>query len=270
MYSLDDDQAKSFEELGFAGPFDLLDVPQAIFSTSVLSHAKSRMFFWHRMLSRMPVVSGCFPISRWGAAKWHKGLHAVNGEAYRLGADRRIVERVRQILGPDVLLCGSMLINQRPGTSHIWHCDIEHGDWNGLTVWVALRNVSEKSTLRVISRSQSIPSPPPASQNSEFVLAEAQRHDPACRELALPAKPGQFYILASQLWHSSWNEASETRYAILFQYCATDVQVRWPVRALMHKTRLPIKVAYRVPCYLVSGEDHHRENLLVNAPDRRA
>jgi len=266
MYFLDGDQVRSFSELGFAGPFDLLDVPAANSLTKVLRRAKSRMFFWHRVLSRVPLMNTCFPLSRWGAAKSKKGIHAVNGEAWRLGADRRVVERVSQILGPDVLLGSSIVINQRPGASHYWHYDVEARDWNGLTVWVALANVSMKSTLRIITRSQRISLPPPVGQNDELVLAEAQRHDAACRELVLPAEPGQFYLLARYLWHSSRNESSKKRYAMVLHYCRTDVEVRWPVGDLMHKTDLPIKAAYKIPCCLVSGEDRHQKNLLVNPP----
>ncbi len=266
MCLMDGDQAKSFRVLGFAGPFRLVDTPVANSLTKVLSRAKSRMFFWHRVLSRVPLMKKRFPfpVSRWGTAKWIKGIHAVNGEVYRLGADRRVVDHVSQILGPDVLLCGSVMINQRPGAFHYWHSDVEHRDWNGLTVWVALANVSMKSTLRIITRSQRIPLPPPADLKDELVLAEAQRHDPACRELVLPAEPGQFYLHAGHLWHSTRNESSKTRYAIIFQYCRTDVEVRWPLR--YSDWREDIKVPYKVPCCLVSGEDRHQKNLLVKPP----
>ena len=266
MYFLDSDQAESFRELGFAGPFDLLDVPVANSLTKVLSRAKSRMFFWHRVLSRVPLMKACFPLSRWGAAKSKKGIHAVNGDAYRLGSDRRVVERVSQVLGPDVLLCSSMVINQRPGASHYWHYDIEARDWNGLTVWVALANVSRKSTLQIITRSHRIPSPPPFGLSDELIVAEAQRHDAACRKLALPAEPGQFYILARRLWHSSRNESSKKRSAMVLHYCKPDVEVRWPVADLGDETKQYIKAAYKIPCCLVSGEDRHQMNLLVNPP----
>ncbi len=273
MYLMDGYRAKSFRELGFAGPFRLIDTPVANSLTKVLSRAKSRMFFWHRVLSRVPLMNKRFPVSRWGTAKWIKGIHAVNGEVYRLGADRRVVDHVSQILGPDVLLCGSIMINQRPGAFHRWHSDVEHRDWNGLTVWVALANVSMKSTLRIITRSQRIPLPPPADLKDELVLAEAQRHDPACRELVLPAEPGQFYLLAGPLWHSSWNESSKTRYALIFDYCRTDVEVRWPVRDRMKDwvdanpaERVLYKVPFKLPCCLVSGEDRHQKNLLVKPP----
>ena len=166
-------------------------------------------------------MSTCFPISRWGSAKSEKGIHAVSRDAYRLGADRRVVERVSQILGPDVLLSSSVLINQRPGAFHYWHEDSEARDWNGLSVWVAMANSSKKGGLRIITRSHRIPSPPPLGLNNEQVLAEAQRYDVACKELVPPAEPGQFYILARRLWHSSWNKSSRKRYAVVFHYCRT-------------------------------------------------
>ncbi len=263
---MDVDQTRSFEDLGYAGPFDLIDIPDANGLAKALNRAKSRMFFWHRVLSRVPLMKTCFPISRWGAAKSKKGIHAVYGEAYRLGSDRRVVDRVTQVLGPDVLLCSSIVINQRPGASHYWHYDIEARDWNGLTVWVALANVSRKSTLQIITRSHRIPSPPPLGLNDELIVAEARRHEAACRKLVLPVEPGQFYILARHLWHSSRNESSKKRSTMVLHYCRTDAEVRWPVADLRDETKLYIKAAYKIPCCLVSGEDRHRKNLLVAPP----
>ncbi len=264
------DQTRSFQESGFAGPFNLIDTPDVNALTKALSRAKSRMFFWHRMLSRMPLIDKWFPLSRWGTAKWEKGIHAVSGEAFHLGADHRIVERVSQLLGPDLLLSGSMVINQRPGDFHSWHVDVEQGEWKGVTVWVALANVTTKSTLRVVAGSHRIGMSPPAGPTTalddEAVLAEARRHEADCQILSLVAEPGQFYILAGDLWHSTWNESSKIRYAVIFQYCRPDVQVRWPVRERLHNTELPIKAAYKIPCFLVSGEDRHQKNLLAAPP----
>lgn len=270
MYLMDEFQIGSFQQLGFAGPFDLVDAPAAEALTRGLSRAKSRMFFRHRVLSRVPLMNTRFPITRWGTAKWQKGIHAVSGEVYRLGADRRIVGRVAQILGPDVLLSGSMVINQRPGAFHSWHVDAEQMEWNGVTAWLALENVSAKNTLRVVAGSQLIGLPPPpydeVGLNDDLVLAEAQRHDPDCRVLSLPAGPGQFYIFARGLWHASGNHSTRTRYAIVLQYCSPNVAVRWPVQSLMHKTKLPVKAAYEIPCCLVSGKDRFQKNLLVAPP----
>ena len=211
-----------------------------------------------------------FPRSRWGTAKWQKGMHAVNSETFRLGSDARIVTRVSQILGPDLLLSGSMVINQRPGHFHAWHVDAEQLDWQGVTVWVALANVTARSTMRVVTGSHRIAGRPPTGgrtgPNDDAVLAEARRHAPDSRILSLPAAPGQFYMLASHLWHSTWNETGKLRHAVIFQYCRPDVPVRWPVRARLHDPLLPIKAPYEVPCCLVSGEDHHQKNLLVTPP----
>jgi len=133
-----------------------------------------------------------------------------------------------------------------------------------------LANVTTKSNLRVVAGSHRIGMPPPAGPakalDDEAVLAEARGYEADCQILSLVAEPGQFYILAGDLWHSTWNQSSKRRSAVIFQYCRSDVQVRWPVRARLHKTKLPIKAAYKIPCFLVSGEDRHRENLLVAPP----
>ena len=266
MSVLDEGQRQSFEERGFAGPFELIGVPDAIALTKSLTRAKSRMFFWNRTLSRLPVVDGWFLKARWGAAKSKLGLHAVSADAYRLGSDPRIVARVSQVLGPDLLLCSSMLINQRPGITHYWHHDVEATVWNGLTVWIALANVSKQSTMRIVARSHRLPVPPPEGLDDAAVLAEAQKHDPACRKLDLPARPGQFYILARHLWHSSWNESARKRCALVLHYCGTDALVRFPARPPRLPTKLIPSVPYEIPCCLVSGVNRDRKNLVVSPP----
>ncbi len=267
---MDEFQIRSFQQLGFAGPFDLVAGSAAKALTRSLSRAKSRMFFRHRVLSRLPLMDTRFLVGRWGTARWQKGIHAVSGEVYRLGADRRIVGRVSQVIGPDVLLSGSMIINQRPGDFHTWHVDAEQMEWNGVTGWLALENVSAKSTLRVVAGSQRIGLPPPpyddVGLDDDLVLAEARHHDPDCRLFSLPAEPGQFYILARGLWHASRNDSTNTRYAIVLQYCRPDVPVRWPIQGTAHRKMLPSDVAYEIPCCLVSGEDRFQKNLVVAPP----
>jgi hypothetical protein len=51
------------------------------------------------VLFRVPLIDKRFRLSRWGTAKWQKGIHAVNGEAYPLGAEHRIGERYGKIAG---------------------------------------------------------------------------------------------------------------------------------------------------------------------------
>lgn len=266
MYLMDEEQIRSFNELGFAGPFDLVDIPTANSLTEALSRAKTRMFFWNRVLTRLPLMNKRFCVSRWGTATWQKGIHAVSGDAYHLGADSRIVDRVSRVLGPDVLLCASMLINQRPGAFHSWHTDNEHRYWGGLTVWVALANTSMKNTLRIITRSHRLPVRLPDDLDDELVLAEAQRHDPACQERVLPAEPGQFYLVAGNAWHSTRNSSSKTRYSIIYRYCGPDAEVRWPYRELKSPLTGRVETQSKIPCCLVRGEDRHQKNLLVEPP----
>lgn len=215
-------------------------------------------------------MSTRFLRSRWGAARWQKGIHLVSGQVYRLGADPRMVGRVCELLGPDVLLPGSMIINQRPGAFHTWHVDAEQLEWNGVTAWLALENVSAKSTLRVVAGSHRIGRPPPSYDdvglNDDLVLADARRHQPDCRIESLSAEPGQFYLMARGLWHASHNDSPKTRYAIVFQYCRPDVPVRWPIQGAVQTKGRPADITYEIPCCLVSGEDRHQKNLLVAPP----
>ena len=84
---------------------------------------------------------------------WYKSPHEKSAQIVRIASDESIVDKLRQLLGNDILLWGSLFINQKPGSEHEWHLDVEHGSWDGATVWIGLKNLNNKTSVSLITYS---------------------------------------------------------------------------------------------------------------------
>lgn len=78
----------------------------------------------------------------------------------RLAKQSILVEILKNLPGNNILFWGSYFIAQKPGQAHRWHLDVEHGKWHGVTVWLWLKNLNEKKSISVISRTHKIPVTP--------------------------------------------------------------------------------------------------------------
>src|SRR5262245_62869447 len=63
-----------------------------------------------------------------------------------------LLDGLRQILGPDIVLWGVSVVERTPGAVHPWHTDIESAAPSGgfATVWVGLENTTVDSALQLI------------------------------------------------------------------------------------------------------------------------
>jgi len=195
---------------------------------------------------------------------WIKSMHAYVPEFYDIVCHPAIANRVASLLGPDIIAWGFSINQYGPGKIHRWHIDIEHRRWQGVTVFVGLRNVTMQSTLKVISGSHRIKEPPQelGTCNDESALALALRYEKASELVSVPVDEGEFFIFDGLLWHGSKNISYRTRSAIIIQYSRPDQQVEVPL-----DWDEPMQwAAIRPPCVLVSGEDRSGINRLVNRP----
>jgi ectoine hydroxylase-related dioxygenase (phytanoyl-CoA dioxygenase family) len=84
-----------------------------------------------------------------------KSNAAYNPLFLELASHPAIVNVLRMLLGDNIMLWGASLVTAQPEHIHPWHSDIETAYALGKTVsvWLALRNVNEKSALHFISGS---------------------------------------------------------------------------------------------------------------------
>lgn len=268
LNSLTEEELEQFQELGFVGPFRLLEPERVDSITKALAAEKDKFFFLNRSLSRIPGLQKQFSEARWGKAKWHKGMHVVSPKIYQISKEPAILDRVSSIIGEDVILWGSLMLTVKPDGKPSWHVDAECRGWDlfeGASVWLALSNVDEKSGMRVITRSHHLTDSPEELKhhgldiyNDEAVLDVARKFEPESQCISVITKPGEFFIFARHLWHTG-GKGSKVRNSLLLQYARPSTTVRKPLTfnpPVVWDTR-------PVPCILVKGENQDKKVLVA-------
>ncbi|WP_345955025.1 phytanoyl-CoA dioxygenase family protein [Mucilaginibacter sp. PAMB04168] len=232
-----------FERDGFAGPFPINNKQEA----DLLVSREKR---WSDLL--LPYV---------------KGRHTMNKTIADIASQTEIIGRIKTLLGNDILLSGSQVIKQSPGVIHPWHVDIEHQAWNGVTVWVALRNVKPRECMKVISGSHlfgfspdDLKSSGVDTSNDAELLQLAKSENPAAELVELNIADGEFFVFSGKLWHATSNNTTHKRHALLLQYCRPDQKAR-----VLNSFALP-KIVWQktqAECLLVSGTDQYKVNKLI-------
>jgi hypothetical protein len=253
-------QGRAFAERGVMGPF-ALDCAQPGAREALERLAEPEWFQRSAAASLDPAG---------GPLRWIKSLHASSRTLYDLAASPSLLDKVEVVLGPDVVLWGSEVITRSPGFIHRWHVDLEHLEWEGVTVWLALRNVTSGSSLSVITGSHHLACSPQQLAESEgldlrddaAVLGAAQRFAPHSELVRTAVRPGEFIVFAGRLWHGSRNDTADTRTALILQYAPPSSLVKIPMTFDLR----PRWRDERPACCLVRGTDGWRRNRLLPGP----
>ncbi len=249
--TLADAELSQFAMEGWVGSFPLLNGQGVKHASEIASRVKDKFVMASQMSPKRP---------------WFKSMHAYIPEFCDITCHPAIVNRVKAILGRDVLAWGLCITTRKPGQVHRWHVDVEHRRWQGVSVFLGLKGMSRESTLKVISHTHKIDATPQALSvnKDESVLKKAQECQPDSRLVAVDLKEGEFFIFDGPLWHGSANAAGQTRMAMVIQYCRPSARVEMPLN-----WNEPIKWgSVSPPCVLVCGEDHYGINRLVERPSR--
>ena len=196
---------------------------------------------------------------------WYKSIHEKSDPVVRTAKSEKVLSKLIPILGNDILLWGSSFIEQAAGKTHNWHLDVEHGKWDGATLWLGLKNLNQDTTVSLITRSHLIDTAPQAISgldvaNDEAVLAAARKYDPACELVTLRLKAGEFIIWSGRVWHNTHNRSSKNRFAIILQYCSPSQQTFVPLTYEYPNTKWG---TVKPPCALVHGKDEFHLNTLI-------
>jgi len=242
-----------FVEKGFLGPLPLLKRDEC--------HAVLRL------ARRTPPPFSSF-----------KGNAAAYWGFYRLGTTPQVLDLLKSLLGPNVMLWGASIVCQRPGESHPWHTDIETAapDGKSASIWIGLENTGRKSSLRLISfshlfgRSLQHTAHRAGRKRSEIsdheVLKWAKERDQrSCIEM-IDVKDGEAIVFDGRLWHGSRNERSSgCRSALLLQYATPDTRIRLPNPEVLD---WPLEYLDQPepPCVMVLGTDDYKQNRILAAP----
>ncbi len=246
--ALEGAELQRFEDVGWAGPFPLL-------SEHGVRELSAR---------RAPLEARCCEAE----GRWFKSVHAVDDVVADIAASRPIVDRMRALLGPDIIAWGASFTWREPGQVHRWHVDVEHVAWPGVTVFIGLEGSSAESSLKVISRSHRLDESPQrlGLTSDADVLAACQARIPGADLANVAIGPGSFFMFSGRLWHGSHNLSAIPRAALLLQYARPDARIRIPLT-------FDDPVSWHAaapPCLLVSGRDRHGVNAIVPSPCRQA
>jgi hypothetical protein len=247
----------AFDQYGWIGPYQLLT--RDGIAELLRSHRRSAARFLRKGLERRSQDDGIFE-----RRPWFKSMHAYLPAYCRVASHPAIVDRVASVLGPDVIAWGMTTSTLRPGQRHRWHVDIEHRHWPGVSVFIALRNISHGSSLKVISGSHRIDASLSASDlpNDADALAACRNVQPTSKLVTVEQREGEFFLFHGRLWHGSQNRTWRIRTALIAQYARPDAQIAIPLNY-----DEPIRWhAHRPPCILVRGCDRFGVNRLVAPP----
>ena len=223
-HSLSNTDINLYRENGWIGNFGLLT------TTGVNYFTKAYIEHVNQFLTPSEIHS--LKEKELNAGKhWFKSVHCVIPEFKSLLSHPFILEKIKQILGPNILLWGSSVTIRRPGQSHRWHVDIEHTKWKGVTLFIGLAGASPKNSLNLISCSHTLRTVPQTAnvKNSHELLALAKTIEQKCELINSETSEGEFMIFDGYLWHGSNNFSNNVRYSIIAQYCCPDQKTSIPL-----------------------------------------
>lgn len=173
------------------------------------------------------------------AAAWSKDLAVRDRLVFDLASDERILERLKPLLGEDIILWGASLVQRVPGQAHPWHSDLEV--WNAserdaISVWIGIEGTCAQTSLQLISGTHKLGI---SVQEAAQHLARAERTGAnllaiAQQAMASPAletaacQDGEAAFFVGSTWHGTLNTTDLPRTALLLQYARAGWAVRQP------------------------------------------
>lgn len=208
-------------------------------------------------------------LARPGLARDHAlDRHLDDPTTYRLCTLPQILERVADLLGPDLLLWHTRYFDKPAGGPPIpWHQDAPFWPIDKkkcVSVWLALEDVQESNGAVMVvpgSHKMQLPQVRSAGTGRFHRKADITGVD-VSSATPLTLRRGEFYLFHSWLLHrSDSNKSSDSRLAIAMQFIPPEVRIDLE----RPKRRIP---GYGV--LLVRGEDRLRLNPHASVPTHRA
>jgi len=254
---LDAAELARFERDGWVGSYPLL-TPRGVDEVGAMRNTVMRS------LTKPADIARATASDAFVQKPWFKSMHACVPECFDIARHPAIVDRVKSILGPDVIAWGVTITRSAPGGVHRWHVDHEHHRWHGVSVYLGLAGSDLDSALKLITGSHRMPENPQmyGVKDDAAALAAVREEILTAEMVRVPIAPGEFFLFAGRAWHGSHNTGSKLRLSMILQYSRPDVRVQIPLNF-----NEPIHWhPSRPPCVLVAGQDHHGRNRLVERP----
>ena len=213
---LTQEQIAAFNKNGYLRPFEIFDKAEI---------TELRNYF-DALLERVIAEGGdSYSIST---------AHMKYGRVYDLLTNEKIVSRVKDLLGDDVIGWGSHFFCKMPhdGQTVAWHQDASYWPLSPsrtVTVWLAVDDAStENACMRFISGSHHFghmtyrPSSPDEHNVLDQTIENVEQYGTAVDD---ELKAGEMSIHADLLLHGSEaNESDRRRCGLTLRYCSVDVR----------------------------------------------
>jgi len=172
---------------------------------------------------------------------------------YDLITRPELLDRIRSLLGDDVVVWASYFFNKEPGGAEIpWHQDANYWPIEpplNISVWMAVDRVTrENSCVQLIPSSHRNVIPHVPSRDG---MAFSEEADPALVDVTqavdMELEPGEFFIFNERmLHHSDANRSTQRRMGLSVRYTA-------PFVTILDQDGPPLFPGHT--CVVVSGED---------------
>lgn len=242
---LSEDEVGRFHTDGYLGPFtavepDSMSAIRSIIESDVLNSSG---------LANSPLQS----------------RHLDRRCVYDLVSHPNIVDRVADLMGPDIVLWRSNIFNKEAGqpTEIPWHQDFKYWPIEppiNISAWIAIDEVTvENSCVQLIPGSHlDIVPHIPAIPGQEFAVRADPSGVDTGRALNMELRPGEFFLFVERLLHHSEpNHSAKRRMGIAARFTVPFVRVD-------HDRLFPKHRAI-----LVRGTDKHGLNKYGVPPDTR-
>lgn len=199
---------------------------------------------------------------------WFKSLHLLMPSVRKLAYHPKLITLITQILGDNVILWGSQIIQKAPGDDHKWHVDVETFKWPSVNVWIGLENTNENASLKIISKSHTFNHTPQMLCDEEGlnliddgkIIKAALRLNNGAKLFVPNCKNGQAVFFYGKAWHGSFNQTNKLRTAILLQYSTPASKIQIP----MTFTNPIIWHSFCPPCLMICGKDGYKLNSYID------
>ena len=200
-----------FETDGFYAPISVIDAETSDAYRKILESVEQRI----------------------GLLNYRYKIHTALDIAYKLGTNNKLLDKIEEILGPNILLYNTSFVIKEPKSkTHIsWHQDLTYwgfSDNRQVAAWVALSDATEENgCMHMIPGSHKKGQVAHKTSSDEYnLLHHGQTIENASDDdsIPVPLNAGEASLHHGWTMHSSFpNQSNERRIGISMNYISTDM-----------------------------------------------
>lgn len=175
-----------------------------------------------------------------------------------------VLDRIRSLIGDDVVVWASYFFNKEPGGKEIpWHQDANYWPIEpplNISIWMAVDRVtSQNSCVQLVPGShRNVVRHIPSRDGMAFGMEADPAEIDTSTAIDMELEPGQFFIFNERmLHHSNANRSDQRRMGLSARYTVPFVN-------LLDQDAAPLFPGHA--CIVVSGEDRFQLNRTVQPP----